>query len=262
MKRFLAVLCLTAIVLFVANGSQARADGGTGGFIIDNWYNAYATYPQIPYDNPGTYYSTLPYGPTATVDGMVWLKTGAGDPALYDNAYLMVSTYYKNTSGAWELANTQRHTGGYAGYFLPNGGGNTGGDNWVVDDMMYVSSETIPIPDLGGALTTLQQGLFYQQFWTDPQLRTGASSAYGSYADANAASAGGASGVYVAQTAPFLVDLNLGGMGGLYYYAHNTGMYMPAVVLAKGAPVPEPSTIALAAAGLLGLAIYAWRRRK
>jgi hypothetical protein len=263
MRRLIVVLSVMAILAFVAPAPQARADGGIGGFVIDNWYNAYASYPQIPYDNPGTYYSTLPNGPTATVDGMVWLKTGPGNPALYDNAYLMVSTYYKNTTGAWVLANTQRHIDGYAGYFLPNGGGNGGGEAWVVNDMMYVSSETIPVPDYGGALTTLQQGQFYQQFWTDPTLQSGGTSPYGTYAAANTASAGGASGVYVAQTVPFLVDLNLGGMGGLWLTCQNTGMYMPAVVLQKGVVAsPEPSTLLLVVTGLVGLLAYAWRKRK
>ena len=45
-------------------------------------------------------------------------------------------------------------------------------------------------------------------------------------------------------------------------YSNDMGMYMPAVVLAKGVAAPEPSTIALAAMGLLGLTAYAWRRRR
>ena len=82
---------------------------GTGQLLCDpdNFYNAYGCYPQIPHDNPGTYYSTLPYGPTATEDGLVWLNTGSG-PAL-KGGNLAVSIYYENTSSAWQLEETDVH---------------------------------------------------------------------------------------------------------------------------------------------------------
>ena len=42
----------------------------------------------------------------------------------------------------------------------------------------------------------------------------------------------------------------------------NELMYMPAVIMAKAAPVPEPSAVVLAVGGLSGLLAYAWRKRK
>ena len=73
---------------------------------------------------------------------------------------------------------------------------------------------------------TWQQGTFYLQMWTG---------AYSSYALANAASAVARPGVYVAQTAPFPIDLGPGGEAPVDYV--NEMMYMPAVVLQKGVAV-------------------------
>ena len=56
---------------------------------------------------------------------------------------------------------------------------------------------------------------------------------------------------------PFLADVANTGLG--YDNANYVGMYMPAVILHEA---PEPSTILLAATGLLGLLAYAWRKRK
>ena len=262
MKRFLAIMCLTAIVLFVANGPQARANGGPGGMEPDNWYNACGSYPQIPYDYPGTFYTTLPTGPTATVDGMVWLKTGSGSPALFNSPNLMVSTYYENTSGAGNCSPPKRIRAGTPAIFSPRGTATRALAGRLMTSCMS-APRRFRSPNIEGADRTFNQGLLYQQFWTDPLLQSSGTSAYANYAAANTASAGGASGVYVAQTVPFLVDLNPGGMGGLWLDANNTGMYMPAVVPAKGVVTsPEPSTFVLMLGGLLGLVAYAWRKHK
>ena len=138
----------------------------------DNFFNAYGLYLQIPNDNPGTYYSTLPYGPAATEDGLVWLKTGSGSPALYNNPNLAVSVYYENTSSAWQLEDTMFPSGGYSGYFLATSSP-TGGESGVISNPLIVSSESIPVIDLAGHPNeTFQQGLFYLQFWTDPALES------------------------------------------------------------------------------------------
>ncbi len=261
MKRFLAVLCLLAIVLFVANGPQARANG-LATFIPDNFFNCFGAYPQIPYDYPGTFYSTLPTGPTATEDGLVWLNTGSGPLALYNNAHLAYSVYYENSNSAWELVANMASLQGYSGYFAGPGNPDNDGAEWTVNDAEYVGSETVPAGGVGN-YKTFEQGLFYVQFWTDPQLESTGTSAYSTYSAALSASSHGTSGVYVAQTVPFLVDIvTAGGLGSLTYPQNRIGMYMPAVVLAEGVATPEPSTIVLMLAGLLGLLAYAWRRRK
>ena len=168
----------------------------------DNFYNADGSYPQIPHDDPGTYYSTLPYGPTATEDGLVWLNTGSG-PAL-KGGNLAVSIYYENTSSAWQFEETMFTTGGYSGYFMATANP-TWGNARVITNPLIVGTETIPVSGSTGD-EIFQQGLFYLQFWTDPTLESTGKSAYSSYAQALAASESGAAGVYIAQTAQFKVD--------------------------------------------------------
>ena len=258
-KRWAIVLVGTAILGLAAPNLWATGFYQFGG--PDNFDNADGLYLQIPNDNPGTYYSTLPYGPTASEDGLVWLKTGSASPELYNNANLAVSIYYENSNSAWQLEETMISTQGYSGYFFGTADP-TWGESRVVTNALVVSTETIPVIDLTGhPLTTFQQGLFYLQFWTDPALENTGTSAYSSYAQAFAASAAGASGVYVAQTVPFKVDFGGGGETPLLY-ANEMGMYMPAVVMAKAVATPEPSTAVLTLGGLLGLLAYAWRRRK
>ena len=196
----------------------------------DNYYNADGSYLQIPEDNPGTYYSTLPYGPTATEDGLVWLNTGGG-PAL-QSGNLAVSVYYENTSSAWQLEETEIvGDGGYAGYFVAKSIP-IWGQARSLSNPLIVSTETIPVSGLPGQPEkTFQQGLFYLQAWTDPALESAGKSAYSTYAQAFAASESGAAGVYVAQTVPFKVDFG----SGLLLDANEMGMYMPAVVMTAAA---------------------------
>ncbi len=221
MGRFAAIFSAAAIVGLAAPGLGAP----TYTFGPDNFYNAFSYYPQIPHDNPGTYYSTLPNGPVATEDGLVWLNTGSG-PAL-KGGNLAVSIYYENTSSAWQLEETEFTTDGYSGYFMATANP-TWGAARVISNPLIVGSETIPV---GGAQgdETFQQGLFYLQFWTDPTLESTGKSAYSSYAQALAASETGAAGVYVAEAAQFKVDFGFDSVA----YANKMGMYMPAVVLQR-----------------------------
>ena len=201
-------------------------------FEPDNYFNAEGLYLQIPNDNPGSYYLTLPNGPTATEDGAIWLNTGSG-PAL-KSGNIAVSIYYENSSSAWQLEETMFATdGGYAGYFFATADP-TWGDSRVVHNPLIVGKETIPVSDLiNHPEETFQQGLFYLQLWSDPALESTGTSPYGTYAQAYAASATGAAGVYVAQMAPFKVDFGAGSV----LSANDMGMYMPAVVL-KSAVFP------------------------
>ena len=207
MKLLAAIFGAVAIAGFAAR-SLAAPDNY---FVPDNFYNAYACYPQIPYDNPGTYYSTLPNGPVATEDGLVWLNTGSG-PAL-KGGDLAVSIYYENTSSAWQLEETMFTSGGYSGYFMATNKP-TWGNARVITNPLIVGSETIPVSGSQGD-ETFQQGLFYLQFWTDPALESTGKSAYSTYAQAYAASETGAAGVYVAQTAQFKVDFGFDDCGSL-----------------------------------------------
>ena len=224
MKRLAIVLSGIAIWAFASPDLWAQYQFGGP----DNYFNACGCYPQIPNDSPGTYYLTLPNGPSATEDGAIWLNTGSG-PAL-KSGNIAVSIYYENTSAAWQLEETMFATdGGYAGYFFATADP-TWGDSRMISNPMIVSTETIPCLDLQSTLQTFQQGLFYLQFWSDPTLESTGTSAYSSYAKAFAASETGTPDVYVAQSAPFKVDFGLGGLMPLLY-ANEMGMYMPAVVL-------------------------------
>ncbi len=256
MKRALVLLIAAVIVAFAASGAWAQAYS----IMANNFLNADGSYPQIPYDYPGTYYSTLPNGPTATEDGMLWLNTGAG-PVLH-NASVGVTVWYEDYNSVWKPAISSVYSGGYSGYFVDavnNGiGGNS--DYLVLDSdpPLIVSNETIPNPNYFDEPFTFRQAKFYVQAWYDPELAaTGTTSAYSSYAQAFTASEHGAPGVYVAQTPVFLGDLiPPGDPAG--WWDNYLGMYMPAMVLTKA--VPEPSTIALAVTGLLGLLAYGWRK--
>ena len=117
-------------------------------------------------------------------------------------------------------------TFGYPGQFI-----DMNGFEWVT----YQTTTLIPATN------------FYFQFlaWTGT---------YNSYSAAYAASASGTPGIYVGQSTVFINPMAIG-IGFPPELDH-----MPAVILAKA--VPEPSSLALAAAGLLGLLAYAWRKRR
>ena len=228
MTRLAIAFGILAILTF-ADGNVSAA---TWAFEPDNYFNNASVYPQIPNDNVSNYYQTLPYGPTATEDGFIWLKTGSGSPSLFSGNTLTVAAYYKNISGGWTFEETENaDCSSYPGQFVAGSPINvsslvsSGGDGRYVTDpnLAIVGSETIPTTDLGGSLVLWNQTQFYLQTWTG---------AYSSYAAAYAASARGVSGVYVAQTVPFLVDLGPGGTQPFDYV--NEFMYMPAIVLAHG----------------------------
>ena len=112
MNRGIVLLSVAAMLIMAAGNAWATTSYG---FIPDNSWNAWGTYPQIPNDTPGTYYQTLPYGPTATEDGLVWLNTGSG-PALFAQN-LALSIYYENTDSAWQWEENEFPT--YALYQIP-----------------------------------------------------------------------------------------------------------------------------------------------
>ncbi len=319
MARLAIVFSVLAIAAFAAGNVWAVP---TWGIQPDNYFNMDGVYPNIttPQDSGGT------PSPTDKQDGYVWLKTGSASPQLFSGSSLTVAVYYQNASNGYTFLETENaNCSAYPGQFLSVGPIGTwgqylewgGGNNIAIDDpnFLVTGSETIDTKDLEDTYVTWQQGTFYLQMWTG---------GYSSYAAAYADSAKGVAGAYVAQTAPFPIDLGPGGEQPIDYV--NEMMYMPAVVLAHGldgdanldgkvdindltivlahydqtgqtwaqgeftgdgtvdindltivlahygqtagasaggiSAVPEPSTLLLTAAGLLGLLACAWRIRK
>ena len=208
----------------------------TWAFEPDNYFNNASVYPQIPNDSTSGYYSTLPYGPTATADGFIWLKTSSsGSPALFSGSTLTVACYYLNTSGSYTFEETENANGSaYPGQWVAGSPLTLASDvtaggvgRYVADNNLEITgTEKIVTTDLEDTLVTWSQTKFYLQMWTG---------SYSSYAAANAASAGGR--VSTCEMAPFYVDLGGGGEPPFDYV--NEFTYMPAVVLDKGVAIPS-----------------------
>ena len=123
---------------------------------------------------------------------------------------------------------------GYSGYFAGPGNPDNDGAEWTVNDAEYVGSETVPAGGVGN-YKTFEQGSSMSSSGRTPNWRAPARAPIARTRPALAASSHGTSGVYVAQTVPFLVDIvTAGGFGSLTYPQNRIGMYMPAVVLEKG----------------------------
>ena len=196
---------------------------------------------------------TLPTGPTTTTDGAIWVKTGstwaldAQDvnievdfrTASNQPTTVITNTLLTSTGTAYEDVDVMGTP--YPGYF--NGqDDSTGYGNDHPDPSPYAMHlGQYWVPSTGPA-TNFQ---FDLKFWLGNETSYGAAAA---------------AGENVADTGWF----NAGPMEvGVFPFPDNTGTfdYMPSVAL-QPQPTPEPSTLLLTAAGLLGLLAYAWRRRK
>jgi hypothetical protein len=272
MIRGTTFLGAMALVAFAAGA--AVADEPIWGMMPDNYMNAFGCFPEIPGDNAqpiGTSF-TLPDGPSATVDGAIWMKAPSGvwpstgsqyqlfDPN-GDNWSIRI-TVHVNTTAGWQIwddgqpidvmgtpVNMSSSTG-YPGYWargvslgLPSNVTIVGEDTVHTADMY--------LPDGNGNYTipfslTFPQAEFYIQAWLDPAQEHNAnensppgsaSSAYATFAQAYAASASGSPGVLVGQTPVFRGDMVDASQGPLWY-ANELGMYMPALILQKATPLP------------------------
>jgi hypothetical protein len=104
-------------------------------------------------------------------------------------------------------------------------------------------------------LTSQTYGYFEIQAWSNATDGT----QYNTYAAAYAASQAGKPGVYVGDSGVFTSPVGLS--SSIPPSTGNNLDGMPAVVL-RPAPTPEPSTLLMTAAGLVGLLAYAWRKRR
>jgi hypothetical protein len=195
-------------------------------------------------------------GPTATTHGYYWLDTGSGPNLLVQDVNLEflggttpgslvdLVTYGSsgrpiNTPALFLLSNPVGTPQSAIGWSIVASYGHIPG-------YCYEGILSDPIGTNFGIPGVVPDGIYP----TEIRAWTGS---YSTYAAALAAATAHVPGAYVGK-----VDFNT-------HYANSlafpNGMEaMPALVLSQ--PVPEPSTLLLMAAGLLGLLAYAWRKRK
>ena len=224
MKRAFAILGFLAILALPCG--SVLANSYTGGVDFDNTDNT----------------STNPY---ATTNGLVWINSGSGPVWL--NSDINMECLCGGEPGTLALLTNLEYTPNlangpqYSTWLLSNGTadgiGTFFGDGDFIDPygVEWVTYQT-PDPKYG----------FYFQIlaWTGN---------YNTYTAASAASASGVAGVYVGET-PVFVNPTAASIGIPPDFTN-----MPALILSKA--VPEPSTLFLTAAGLVGLLAFAWRKR-
>jgi hypothetical protein len=185
--------------------------------------------------------------PLATTNGLVWINSGSGPVWLNQdiNMELLCGT---SAGTLAQLTNLN-----YDGNPLDNG--------------PQYSTWLLSVGTADGIGTFFGDGQFidpYGDEWVTYQTPTSGASFdfqilawtgnYNTYAAAYAASASGTPGIYVGET-PVFLQATATGIG-----IPPDMVSMPALILARA--VPEPSTLFLTAAGLVGLLAYAWRKRK
>ena len=241
MKRVMIVLSVLAIVALVASAEKATASGAG----------------QI---DMTTGYST---SPTATANGSLWINTGSGASLIVDylTTYGDPNTHSSDinfevlgglTPGNLQLLTAYQHTPAQTSIWLlsipnpdyvdvPNSAEwdmNQGGPNGNFQDPTQLNDYY-----LAGSSGT---AYFRIMAWTG---------LYNDYPDAYNASLAG-QGVYVADTGVIQGWTYTGGIDPI----PSIGNFMPAMILQKAVATPEPSTLLLAATGLLGVLAYAWRK--
>ena len=280
MRRVLTILSAATIVAFAVGAAQATdtaywdsAPNGTAYFVFSNqdngslYVNGYGGSPN--YDSY-----------TATSGGAMWLKTGTPPPVLLSEDVNMELDWRPNSSSSWTMITTLLTTPP-TGYSVGSAYGSCWGDSFwggyapgTFGDLSD-NGEGIPAPvsnyeeSSGSYCLPGSVGLNFNLFQFELYAWTGS---YSDYPTARAASAAGTPGIYVGDSGLFLAnpgtDPSSSGSVGISMKNSTTpvgeGAFynMPALVLQQAAPVPEPSTLALAAAGLVSLLAYAWRKRR
>ena len=240
MRRLMTALGVTAIMLLAGNAAYAS-------FVFGDYY-----FPFCNWDNSGAAFGSG--GWNATTDGAIWLKSGS--------SYVLDTTVDVNAELDFRTASNQPWTVITNTLLLSNGSAT--GDVSYCGPLGYPgmwspvvgfdpSATQDPSPY---AMPSSGMGFYYlpaqapsTNYQFDLYFWTGQ---YPSYAAAAAA------GANVAHSGAFAV----GSMAsGISFPSNSAFINMPSMIL-QPVPSPEPSTMLLAATGLLGLLAYAWRRRK
>jgi hypothetical protein len=227
MKRAMTVIGLLTILALVSGTTLATPF--TGGLCLDNMNNT----------------ST---NPSATTGGLVWIDTGSGPAKLNEdiNMQFLCGGAQNTLAGLLNLNYTPNLANGpqYSTFLLSDG--TATGIGTFFGSGIFLDPNGIEWVTYQTSTLTPQTKFYFQiKAWTG---------SYNTYDDAYAASAAGTPGVYVGKT-PVFINLTATGIGFPPEFDS-----MPALVLAKA--VPEPSTLLLLAAGLMGLLAYAWRKRR
>lgn len=225
MRLAMTVLCALAMGAFFASTALATS------------------YNEMQFDN----LNNTSTSPTATTKGLVWINSGSGPQELQQDINIELLGIASSTnSPVTPTQDCYQLSNGDLAKLLLSTGTATGDYTFMDSPGNFIDCG----PDSGTAYAVPGSAGIKPYCFFEVRAWTGN---YSTYAAAYAASASGTSGVYVGQSTVFLNPADSVGTSELDD--------MPAVILAKVA-TPEPSTLLLSAAGLLGLLAYAWRKRR
>ncbi len=243
MRRVMTVLCTAAVVVLAASATRALAQD----IILDNYFNT-------------------SNDPHATTNGLIWINTGNGVPFLVPNTATANGDNFPPPASdtIWDLniellgGTTQSNLARLVGSADGGQGNPTAFSSLLLKDIPYSDDGT---PNAGQYDTSfsLEPGSFFDTSNCYEYIVPGSTgSGYfqlrawtGDFTSYSAAVAGGA---LVGTTPVFYNPVGYG------ISPPSDLVDMPALILSP-APTPEPSTLLLAVAGMLGALAYAWRKR-